>query len=150
MTSTTSSCDCSEEGIIYFAGYLAFKFRKDYPQLGSPTAWLPTPELSPWLESLSRGGLCQPSNSFIAQVKKMEKIFNKMHGSDLLNISFVTQTLFTLLCDAVPDVPIPVLKKYSSTRTFIRLKYINRKAKDNNEDKRRSRREAKKLKQHAN
>jgi len=57
----------SNETLKYVAGYVAFKFRFKYPELGVVSSQLslqvdpPSTAYSPWIQCLSRGGLRQPS-----------------------------------------------------------------------------------------
>jgi hypothetical protein len=41
----TTSAECSEYGLSYFAGWLAFKFRRELPHLGDRTGNIDTSEL---------------------------------------------------------------------------------------------------------
>lgn len=81
-----------------------------------------------WIESLSRGGLTVPSQSLIVMVNSAEKIFNSYHGSGLNKEPGVIQAFFTQLTTKFPNISKKVLKKLARTRTFIRLRYLNRKA----------------------
>jgi hypothetical protein len=85
VSGTNSASDCSEQGMLYFAGYLAHKFRPEFPELGNPTGTLEPVELfklSPWLAHLSRGGLICPTTEFVSKLQVFEKIFVKFHGKE--------------------------------------------------------------------
>ena len=84
---------------------------------------------SPWINALSKGGLVVPSEDFVSKVYHLEKIFQSVHGSEVLSECNVIKKLANLYIRAVPSVPSEVLKKFAKTRTFIRLKYLNCKLK---------------------
>lgn len=120
-----SSVDCNEEALIYVCGYIANCFRSEYPQLGTATSKLRRIELSPWLATISRGGLMQPSSEFVAQVMLFECVFSAIHGTSVSSEPGTINLLIEKLLHLYPDVPRPVIRKYASTRTHARIKYLN-------------------------
>lgn len=74
-----------EEGLIYIAGYGAYRFRVKYPGLGVKTKNLPPTEQSPleWIRCISDGHLRYPSDDLVKVTKIVEEEFQKFHGSYL-------------------------------------------------------------------
>ena len=152
QTSTVSPnyFDCPNEGMSYVAGFIAAKFRSEFPELGQKTSeanpFLPTNY--PWLSALSRGGLTQPSPEFFDQVKQFENVFLSFHGSNISKEINVIKNFQSLFMQRFPNLNPKVALKYSRTRTFIRMKFLNHqlRAKSNAV----KRREAKKKSQFSN
>lgn len=69
-----------EQGIKYFAGYTAFKYKRDYPNLGISTRLLP-PSAFEFVNIISRGNLTYPSDSFLSNVIMMNKVFENFHNN---------------------------------------------------------------------
>ena len=126
---SNSTFDCNTEGFAYVAGYYAHKFKSEYPELGIKTcdAQLFGQDSSVWITALSRGGLTKPSNKFLSILKNFEDIFDVFHGSTINPCQNVITSLIKLIQSKHPEVPLSVVKKYSRTRTFIRIKNLNRK-----------------------
>jgi hypothetical protein len=141
----TTSAECSEYGLTYFAGWLAFKFRRELPHLGDPTGNVETSELDPWLAHLSRGGLICPSKDFILQVKLFETHFQEFHGDKFSRRKNVFKTLHLTLCDMYPNVHRNLLLKYIRARTFFRIRYENEKLKSAKVEKRKKSRNDRKI-----
>jgi hypothetical protein len=111
----------------YVAGFIASKFRNEFPELGQKTSdscpFQPTNY--PWLSALSRGGLIQPSADFFEQVQQFEKVFCSFHGSKISKERNVIKKFQNLLMEKYPNLNPKVALKYSRTRTFIRMKFLN-------------------------
>ena len=125
LTSGTSS-----QGLSYIAGFLAKKLASKYPHLGSRTCDMDisSDTSSTWIESLSRGGLTVPSDSFLIACHAFEKEFNLFHNSHENHVDEglnVTKRMTSLLMSKHPSWPEDILKLFVKTRTFIRLKYLN-------------------------
>ena len=54
-----------QEALLYVTGYVAYRFRSKYPNLGIPTKEMPCIDPPNWLCHLSRGSLIYPSNELI-------------------------------------------------------------------------------------
>jgi hypothetical protein len=147
---TDSASDCLEQGLQYFGGYLAHKFRADFPELGNPTGTLEPTELfklSPWLAVLSRGGLICPTTEFVSKLKSFEQLFVKFHGKeDICKEQNVMKSLIWSICQSYPTFPRKVIVKYVRTRTFFQLKYVCRKMKESKIANAKLKRNAKKIK----
>ena len=92
------SFDCQSEGLKYVAGYIASKFATTYPELGQKTSDFCIFErtTSPWINALSKGGLVVPSEDFLSKVYQLEKIFQSVHGSEVLSECNVIKKLANL------------------------------------------------------
>jgi hypothetical protein len=133
--------DCNEQALIYVCGYIAHCFRSEYPQLGTPTSQLSRDTLPPWLATVSRGGLINPAADFVEKVKQFEDVFREIHGSSVSKQKGIIKFLIQKLCSMFPDVPKAVIKKYSTTRTHARIKFLNARLR---EEKKRKQEERKK------
>ncbi len=118
--------DCSEEGLKYVAGFLAFKLKKKYPGLGT-SANSPLSCLScPWIETVSYGGLTKPTAIFLTQIQEFEETFKRLHGQGISREEGIIQKLKSELAARHPSVPDDILSLYSKTRTHIRIKFLKR------------------------
>ena len=126
LTSGTSS-----QGLSYIAGFLAKKLASKYPHLGSRTCDLDTSSgdsSSPWIESLSMGGLTVPNDSFLIACHAFEKEFNLFHNPHVNHVDegvSVIKRMSSLLKSKFPLWPEDILHLFVKSRTFIRLKYLN-------------------------
>ena len=66
-----------------------------------------------------------PSDELMADVYKMEKIFNSIHGNSVSLQHGVVKHLHQNYLKEFPHLSNEVLKKFARTRLFIRVKYIN-------------------------
>ena len=111
----------------YIAGYIAYKFKLEHPELGTKTSDIPwyEPTTFPWLEALSRGGLRQPTDHFFGLIQKYEEIFQSVHGNGISFEPNVIKNLQAKILASFPESKPAVALKYAKTRTHIRLKYLN-------------------------
>lgn len=127
-----------EEVIIYLAGYVAHRFRTKYPFLGQPTWELPSNmDETSYTCSISRGFLVYPCDYLIKSAQLLEKVFHKFHKDSLSDAEFVFQKVAHLLKVKINNefiLPDEVLLCLIRTRTYIRLKELN-KARKNSSDK---------------
>lgn len=126
----------SNDGLIYIAGYVAHRFRDQYPDLGEPTKNR-FPENNPeidWLQTISRGNLLYPKDELIKLTLFMEDIFNKFHRDGLSDEKFIYTKLTDQAITQFPNCSIPyeVVLCLARTRTNIRLRHLNRKISVNN------------------
>jgi hypothetical protein len=126
---SSNSFDCVNEGLSYVAGFIAAKLRTEFPELGNKTCEVNPFQRTnyPWLAALSRGGLTLPSVDFFNQVKQFEKVFQLYHGSNISKESNVIKNFQKLLLQKFPALNPKIAIKYTRTRTFIRMKYLNHK-----------------------
>ncbi len=121
------SFDCSREGLSYIAGFIAHKFYNEFPELGRKTSEIHFCERTdfPWISALSRGGLMEPSSEFFNQIEQFENLFNEFHGSGISSQVNVINKFNSFLLKRYPSTNPKVSLKFSRTRTFIRIKYLN-------------------------
>ena len=135
-TSGSSSFAQADESVLatealkYIAGYVAFKLRHPEPQLGTISSRvLPDSEpCSSWIQTLTCGGLRQPTHSWFETVQLLESEFRKFHGSGLRKDSGIIRKLTATLSQTISDAPKLAIACFVKTRTFIRLRQINRKS----------------------
>lgn len=105
---------------------MAKRLAHKYPELGSKTFHGSQADHAPWIMEISRGGLTIPSLEFVEQCHQFEKVFNEFHGSDLDREPNVLQRLTEKLSRTFPEVPHDLLSLFGQTRTFIKIKSLNR------------------------
>lgn len=118
----------SLESLKYIAGYVAFKFKDKYT-LGVPTEKLDSSKTPGWLETISKGSLLHPNEDLWQVAQTMEKEFHKMHGNSLAKGKQIFQALAKRTLEQLKNksVPFEVILCLSRTRTYIRLRDLNRK-----------------------
>ena len=121
--------DCEEEGFNYVAGYIASKVHDKFPQFGvySKDAAPGNSVPSPWIQSLSYGGLTMPSPHFLGMLKAMEDTFQHLHGAEAsISEEFgILEQLVKEIKSRDPHIPQEIVKKFSVLRIYIRVKRIN-------------------------
>lgn len=122
-----------EEALKFVAGYVAHRFRGKY-QLGveSKEIQIINTNCANWLSFISRGNLLYPNESMLKAAQVMEEEFNKMHGTTLASEKYIFKKLAEraqsrLIVQGLQTVPpFEVLLCLSRTRTYIRLRDLNR------------------------
>ena len=127
--------DIAEQGRFYIGGWLAKKLRHKFPTLeclggaamGYPTDQVPQNygPIPAWIGIQSRGGLCTPTPELMQLVHKFDLIFATMHGKTISEQPKVIKTLFDNVRRSHPEVPSPIVLKYSRFRTFLRKRYLS-------------------------
>ncbi len=123
MITASSSIDCATEAVKYLAGYVAFRFKAQYPDLASDGSTDP-PVACPWIDAYSYGGLSKPSASWLEQYQRLEGEFHNVHGLKISREPGVVHKLEAHLQAAFPSVPSDLIKFYAKMRTHIRIKYL--------------------------
>ena len=133
--------DSHNEALSVIAGSIAFKLKKCFPELSANEA-MHLPELNRygWIEALSNKGVSKPTDAWMTNVLKFEKVFQAIHKDSLSKENGIIKKLQYSLSVLFPEVNTVILKQYSRTRTYSRIKYIN----ENNKLITQSLREAKK------
>lgn len=117
--------------MIYVAGYVAHRFRKKFPKLGVPTKLLPSSDT--WLGCISRGNCIHPEESFLTATVLMDAEFEKFHSSGLSKELKIFDKLTEIICNKISgDFSREVIACFVRTRTYIRLRNINIKIKEDN------------------
>ena len=148
------------EGYLYWAGWLANKFRYKYrnDNFGLPTAELDRMdytrefgEVPAWIGALSKGGLTVPSKSFKKLLEKFELVFRDLHGDTLSYEKGIVCTLRETILARVPEAKnMPdVVRTYARSRFFLRLRHLNFLRKERLAEKKRERMAKKRAKQAA-
>src|SRR6218665_2294888 len=75
----------SVDALHYLAGYVAFKLKRQHPDLGQVSSQISSVPVTcrMWLPCLSRGGLRIPSDGWFRAVEQLENDFRAHHGSGL-------------------------------------------------------------------
>lgn len=117
-----------EEGLKYIAGYAAHKFIHKYENLGKCAEKSINPE-SEWINYISRGKIISPCSDLINVARAMNEEFNNYHGSSLQKNPWIFRTLTDVIEKKMQGKCIPreVLLCLIRTRTYIRLKILNKK-----------------------
>lgn len=144
-TSTNERIDVHDmiegEALKYIAGYAVHRFRTKYPYLGVPTRQLDTLHNPPnWITFFSERNLMYPSDVVIYATNKMNKIFQEFHGSFLSKEKWIFRSVTKLVQEKIKkfDVPKEVIECLVRTRTYIRLREINKKLKSDIRNKHRT------------
>lgn len=125
----------NEEALIYIAGYVAGRFRHKYTDLGVTTDKIPSLAKEPdkeinWVQFLSKGRLTYPSEHLIEATKVLEGEFHALHKNTLSNEKFLFNKLTDRTLQKLPSsikIPHDVLTCLARTRTYIRLRDLNKK-----------------------
>nr|CAH7759845.1 unnamed protein product [Callosobruchus chinensis] len=116
------------DSLKYVAGFVAYKFKHKY-NLGSPTESYERHAEPDWLQTISRGSLLYPNEEMWKATLALESSFHSMHGSSLSKETKIfqklTQNTFSQLEDST--IPFEVILCLSRTRTYIRLREMNKK-----------------------
>lgn len=121
------------EALRYIAGYLAFKNKEN--KICSEEDIVE----NGWIETLSRGGLTTPSKEVLEMVEVGNKIFENIHGEEhgwLRKEGALVSNFHKTLSDKFPNIPTKLLRRFSRTRVFIRIKFLNTANKISSEEKR--------------
>jgi hypothetical protein len=98
--------------------------------LGDPTNKVSNIGVPDWLQFISRGNLLQPNDNLFQAALVFEKEFQSMHGNGLSNERFIFRKLSEKTIAHLTnntDLPYEVIACLSKTRTYIRLRELNRK-----------------------
>lgn len=117
--------ETEHDGFLYLMGWIARKFRDQFPYLGDYTKNL-TRNTDSMIHDLSYGGLTDPSSKWVEQAKLLERGFQKCHknGKFRYNRNIVGR-LSNLLSNKYPDIPKEIIKAFVKIRTIIRMRALN-------------------------
>lgn len=122
----------NKDALIYIAGYVAHKFRGKYDDLGVATKNIEVNRASHcWLNFISRGNLLYPNENLLRVTTVLECEFKEMHGTSLtddkhLFTNLCNRTIAKLTNDLKATIPQEVILCLARTRTYIRLRDLNR------------------------
>lgn len=120
--------EITEESLVYIAGYVSYRFRSKYPELGIPTRELPYSDPSTWICQVSRGSLIYPCENLIENARILEKKFAAFHGDNLSATNLIFQKVAMAVKSEISDcsqIPHEALMCLVRTRTYIRLRFLN-------------------------
>jgi len=137
-----------EESLQYVTGYVAHRFKKKYPHLGERTDIASTESIETnWIKVVSKGYLMYPSPELLRMSRLVDKCFNDFHGHYFFKEDNVIQKVVKLVqtCKEYDScIPQDVLQCLVRTRTYIRVRDINKRFYTES-DKRKKEKKMKKL-----
>lgn len=122
---TAASDWIAQEGLKYVAGYVAHRYKEKYAFLGYPARILADIDID-YISILSRGGLLYPSDQMLKVAYVMESEFNAFHGDSLKKEKLIFKTVAENVKKTIDIIPFEVLLCLVRTRTYIRLRNLNR------------------------
>jgi hypothetical protein len=135
---STTNDIVQEAGLEYVAGYVAHRYKMKYPNLQKSTT---NDDSRNWIQSVSKGYLSYPSDELMNISKIAEKCFNDFHGEYFSTEDYVIQKVINLIkkdneyLDCIPE---EVLQCLVRTRTYIRVREINKKQYSKNDARRKN------------
>ncbi|KYN13187.1 hypothetical protein ALC57_14631, partial [Trachymyrmex cornetzi] len=115
-----------QQGLLYVAGYVAYRFRSKYNYLGTRTSQS-LPHNQDWLHFISKGNLMYPSDELLKIAKIMDIEFCNFHGNTFSSgdgiFDKVTNIVFKKSDCKLPREVVTCLVR---TRTYFRLRNINK------------------------
>ena len=145
--------ECKEEAFKFVCGWLAYACQDKHPDLGVPTGRTPESMLAdyPWLARISRGGLRVPYPWFLDLVREWERDFNDFHGGrhKISAEKGVITTHLQRIRALHPNSGLEtVMRKFSTFRLHVRMKYLNALRREAAKEQKEARRNALKARQH--
>jgi len=126
--------EMEEDATEYLAGWVAKKFKIQFPELGSTTTKcnLESPlehdyQIPTWIHHLSYGGLIAPSQDFKNKVIRIERLFKKITKNQIPKrlgvVKYLTNKIIRQM--EIEEKYKPVIQTYIKQRVFIRMRYLN-------------------------
>ncbi|CAI6371569.1 unnamed protein product [Macrosiphum euphorbiae] len=121
----------TKDAVEYLIGWVAKKYRKKYPELGSTTYVLGNTchdyTLPTWVQHLSYGGLIVPSSNFKNLILRCEKLFIKFTKGQIPTGRYIVKQLTNKIYNRVitDDKNKILIQTYIKQRIIIRMKYFN-------------------------
>jgi len=121
-----------KNALLYVAGYVAHRFRNTYNNLGVPTKTLPAIS-DDWVSFKSRGNFMYPTTELEPAANIMNFEFEKFHGNFLNKEPWIFDKLIDIICTKTNNnFPRAVIACLVRTRTYIRLRKLNKEIVENN------------------
>lgn len=139
----------NEELLEILAGYICYRLYKKFPKYKEHMRYgkcADDIQKSDWLSVLSRGKLMRPSEEWREQIRKLETDFQLFHGTTLNRSKNVIKNFCDLIIKKYPHFEEFALRCYARTRSFIRMKALNKKAQNKKRSYETSRKQTKKFK----
>lgn len=121
-----------QEGLKYVAGYVAYRFKSKYPDLATErNSFDPKFNEPDWISFISNGHLSYPSNDLLSCAIRMDNIFSKFHSDSLSKEDLIFDKVTKSTIEQLTfEIPYEVVHCLTRTRTYIRLRELNRKSAD--------------------
>ncbi|KAJ8871997.1 hypothetical protein PR048_028337 [Dryococelus australis] len=129
--------DLSHEGLKYIADYVAYRFKNKHP-LGDQSSD------NNRIDYLSRGSLMTHSPELLEAIEISKEMFVAMHGDYFSKSKHVFNLLTNDIMSRTCNIPREAIHCFLSTRTNTRIREINRKTKNIEDEQRKSRNKMKK------
>ncbi len=127
---TTTTAEIPEEPLRYLAGYVAFKLKVSYPDLGQKTGLLnPLSEAPTWIDMLSKGGLMTPTEKLFSAVIVMEERFLQYFWTEGFHTcpNIIQKLIDQLSClPKCAGILEDAIKLFARMRVFITLRDASR------------------------
>lgn len=127
--------EMGRDAIEYLAGWVAKKFRQQFPELGSTTTQYNAAQnenghdytMPSWINHLSYGGLILPSDYFKTHVFRIERLFKKITKQQIPKGPKVVKNLSKKIIKRmeIEEKYNFVVQTYVKQRVLIRMKYLN-------------------------
>ncbi|KAL3277223.1 hypothetical protein HHI36_012573 [Cryptolaemus montrouzieri] len=120
----------NDEALKYIAGYEAYKFKNEYRSLRDKCSLPVDNVVAPhdWIEFFSREGLLTPSGELLEAARILDAEIYTMHGTTLSKEKHIFRKLAEkTMLKLSSSVPYEVVLCLSRTRTYIRLRDMNKK-----------------------
>lgn len=82
-----------------------------------------------WISIISNGGLTRPSQEWLQKVVQFEVMYGSFRGTTFSKQQQIINTLAKLNKSKFPEVYMKIISLYARTRTFIRIRYMNKEIK---------------------
>jgi len=128
--------EIEEDAIEYLAGWVAKKYKVQFPELGSTTTQCNLDlehtkqhnyQIPSWIHHVSYGGLIVPSQDFKHKIIRVERLFKKITKNQIPKMPGVVKYLTNkIICRMeIEEKYKTVIQTYIKQRIFIRMKYLN-------------------------
>jgi len=125
----------SRDALEYLAGWVAKKYKLQFPELGSTTTLYNAAQnenghdytMPSWINHLSYGGLILPSHNFKTHIFRIERLFKKITKQQIPKGPKVVKNLSKKIIKRMEmeEKYNPVVETYVKQRVLIRMKYSN-------------------------
>jgi len=127
--------DLELDATEYLAGWVAKKYKLQFPELGSTTTTVNSIQkthghdysVPSWINRLSYGGLIIPSNDFKIKMFRVEKLYRKITKQQIPKGPGVIKNLTKKILSRMEIAKKynPVVQTYIKQRVLIQMKYLN-------------------------
>lgn len=119
--------EMEEDATEYLAGWVAKKYKIQFPELGSITTKCNLERPLEHDYHLSYGGLIAPSQDFKNQIIRIERLLKKITKNQIPKrpgvVKYLTNKIIRQM--EIEEKYKPVIQTYIKQRVFIRMRYLN-------------------------